>query len=935
MWKKTLEMRYVILVTMLLTVVMVCYGAIRFHSNNMTVSNTRPIAMEGFRIRFEDGSCKNVELPENITAPAGEKIVLLNVLTREMENQTLAFRTSNCRVAVRVDGGLIYEYGQDESGDFVKSPGYLWHFVQLPAAFETGSLEIEMASPYRNLGGMVNQVVWGARSSCILNFMYSEWVHVIIGFSLLIVGLVFLVFHYVLGHLNMQNSGLFHFALGTILFAIHLITLSGMLQVFYGNAMVYYLVGYCTLYLCFVPFVLFMADTMFVQYGGQLRVAAAIYLGIYVVLMLLQWFGVADLALFANGAWVVNMLFLASFVVMVGFKVRGKSAATIDVVVGLLSLMEIAFVFTDYFVGGVRKLGLRHYGMIVLALVPACYYIYRSVHLYQQELDEKLQLNNQAMKTLTESQAKLSRRVEGLEQERDSAVKINRMKSTFLGNVAEKLLMPMSRIIGMNDLILRDEISEGARELAGNVQSESSIMLTLIHNIMDYSRVEDGRLEIKPVAYQVENLIYDMCELVSIGIIDKKIDFVVDVSPNLPRELLGDELRIRQILTNILNNAIHHTDSGTIRFKVESVLTDADEVMLTIVVTDTGSGMDETKLKGIFENYLLYEGANLSGTKGTGLGLAVCKKLVELMQGSIQAQSQVGEGSTFTITLPQKIINGMPLVEPDMLQYKVVIFETNHLQRMILKKTCKDMEVDADFAVDENEFRALLEQNVYRTAIICEAEFERQSEYLKREEFAVMRVVVITDVAGSVNTYENAEILQRPVQCMNLYDAIAGNDLAKPIEVNHVQKFIAPQANVLIVDDNPSNVKICMAMLEPYKMQLTTSFSGRDCLEILLEKPVFDLVFLDYMMPELSGAELIGTIRGMEEKYYKTLPIIAMTARQINGAKEAFVAEGFDHYVDKPFEASQLEKILEAYLPEEKMLYGENPSEGNGKDEEE
>ena len=159
---------------------------------------------------------------------------------------------------------------------------------------------------------------------------------------------------------------------------------------------------------------------------------------------------------------------------------------------------------------------------------------------------------------------------------------------------------------------------------------------------------------------------------------------------------------------------------------------------------------------------------------------------------------------------------------------------------------------------------------------------------------------------------------------MNLYDAIIGNDIVKPIQVNNVHKFIAPLANVLIVDDNPSNIKIFMAMLEPYKMCITTALTGRECIEILEEQPVFDLVLLDYSMPEFSGSEIVSKIREFDDKYYKTLPIVAMTAHKINGAKELFISEGFDNYINKPFEAMHLERIIEKYIPEDKLLNSEN-----------
>lgn len=932
--KKICKMRYFVSFAICLTLLILAYGIIRFHYNSLTVSNTIPVKFEDWKVIFDDESCKDLVLPATINVKANEKVVLSNYISEQIAGQTIAFRTVNQNVNVKLDGESIYNYRQDTAGKFVDSPGNLWHFVTVPEHYEQGELTIELDSPYRNLGGRVTEIVWGARSSCILNFMYSEWVHVFCGFALFIIGLVFVVFYYVLGHLKMQNSGVFYFSISAIFLSMHIVILSGMLQIFYGNAVVYYIVSLATIYFAFIPYLVFLSRSLFKKERKLLTAISSCYLSLYIVILLLQSFGVCDMALFYVPIWIVNIAILITLCVCIIRRIYLKQSELIHYVMFFLFACEVIFIILDYLYYRIDCVGFRHYGLIALLLIPAGYYIYKVVHQYRLDSEEKIQLNNSAMQSLVESQAKMSREIENLIQAKENAQDMNSMKSIFLENVAEKLLMPMNRIIGLDELLLRDDISDNAKDLAGNLQSEASVMLTLINNIMDYSKVENGHMEIKPVAYHVETLLYDMCEIVSLGIIDKDINFIVDFSPNIPRELLGDEIRLRQILTNILNNATHYTNEGVIRFKVDSKLNYADEVLLTIVISDTGIGIEESQLHRLFENFLMSDVNSLAEHKGTGLGLAVCKQLLELMSGSINVESTVGEGSVFTITIPQKIVNGMPLVQAERSEYKVLIFETNKLQRMMMKKTCMDIEVQADFIYDETEFKESILSNVYRTVIITEEEYLKYREYLDSDVCAGIRKVVLVDVAASVASYENAELLQRPVNCMNLYDAISGNDIAKPIAAKYTQNFIAPYAKVLIVDDNPSNLKILMAMMEPYKMQITTSVSGRESIEILKKQKDFDLVFMDYSMPEMSGIEVLSEIRELDDKYYKTLPIIAMPAQKINGAKELFVSEGFDNYIDKPFEVIHLEKILEAYIDEEKLFRSENVNDASISDNE-
>jgi len=920
-------MRYFISLAIFLTVAMLGYGMIRFHYNALTVSNTTPIEFENWKVTFADESCKDITLPATISAKRNEKIILSNAITEEIAGQTVAFRTVNQNVNVQLDGKTIYEYRQPTDGKFVHSPGNLWHFVTIPENYEQGLLDVELSSPYKNLGGRVTEIVWGARSACILSFMYSEWFHILLGFSVFIIGIVFVVFYYVLGHLKMQNNGVFYISIASLCLAIHLMVLSGMLQVFYGNAVMYYLISYSTMFFAFIPFLVFMSRTFFKEEESLLKPVSVCYLIFYVCILILQTLGICDMFVFMFPVSIVNIVCLLIILGCVIHKKMQNQIKIIHYIIAALSAAEIVCIILDYMNDNQFHVGYRHYGLILLFFIPAGYHLYSAVHQYRADSDNKIQLNNAAMQSLVESQAKMSREIENLSQAKEDAQDMNNMKSMFLGNVAERLLMPMNRIIGLDELIIRDDINDNIRELAGNLQSEASLMLTLINNIMDYSKVENGQLEIKPVAYHVENLLYDMCELVSIGIIDKKIDFIVDFSPNIPKGLLGDEIRLRQILTNILNNAINYTTEGTIRFKVDSELNFADEVLLTIVISDTGIGIEEDQLHKLFENYLLSDASTLAEHKGSGLGLAVCKRLIELMSGSIKVESTIGEGSVFTITIPQKIVNGMPIVEAEKSEYKVLIFETNKIQRMMMKKVCMDIEVQADFVYDENEFKESITSNVYRTVIICEDEYLKQIEYLSSDECAGIRVVVLADVASSVTSYENAELLQRPVQCMNLYDAISGNDIAKPIVANYTQNFIAPLAKILVVDDNPSNLKIIMAMMEPYKMQIITTVSGRECIDILREDKSFDMVFLDYSMPEASGVEILSEIRDFDDKYYKTLPVVAMPAQRINGAKELFVSEGFDNYIDKPIDVMHLEKLLEIYISEDKLIRSENSGE--------
>ena len=241
---------------------------------------------------------------------------------------------------------------------------------------------------------------------------------------------------------------------------------------------------------------------------------------------------------------------------------------------------------------------------------------------------------------------------------------------------------------------------------------------------------------------------------------------------------------------------------------------------------------------------------------------------------------------------------------------------------MMLKKVFMDLNLDAEFASNDDEFVSKLDSGVYHTVLICQSQYEKHQEYLEQPLNAPVRKVVMADIANTIQNYENADFLQRPIQCMNLYDAISGNDIVEPIVVDSDNHFVAPQANILIVDDSPANLKIATGMMESYKMNIQTAISGTACLEMLMASMEYDMVFLDYSMKGISGVETLRTLREYNDKYYKTLPVIAMTVPMINGAKELFLEEGFDDYIPKPLEQGQLSAILEKFLPEDKKIGG-------------
>ena len=404
-----------------------------------------------------------------------------------------------------------------------------------------------------------------------------------------------------------------------------------------------------------------------------------------------------------------------------------------------------------------------------------------------------------------------------LRDAKQQADKANRAKSEFLANMSHEIRTPINAIMGMNEMVLRESGDKSIRAYAQDIESASQSLLALINDILDFSKVEAGKMDIVLARYELSSVLSDVVNMVQLKAENKDLAFSVEVDENLPSGLWGDPTRVRQIMINILNNAVKYTQSGSVTLRVTSQSAiDSDEketnypqIVLNIQVIDTGIGIKEEDRAKLFQNFVRLDVSRNRNIEGTGLGLALTWRLVQLMGGQILVDSVYGKGSTFTVLLPQKVTNAEPLGD----------FKQQHEKRLA----------------------------------------ERQQYH---------------------------------------------------------EKFIAPEARILAVDDNQMNRTVVKSLLKATKVQVTLADSGKACLEDLRQGK-FDLVLLDHMMPDMDGIETLNHIR--EEKLAEGVPIIALTANAIVGSRDRYIEAGFTDYLSKPIRGQDLEMMLSRYLPAEKL----------------
>ena len=383
----------------------------------------------------------------------------------------------------------------------------------------------------------------------------------------------------------------------------------------------------------------------------------------------------------------------------------------------------------------------------------------------------------------------------------------SKAKNEYLANMAHDIRTPINTVLGMNEMILRENKDVEINEYANNIKRASNILVELVNDILDISKIESGKMELIEDSYEVKELLNDIITVINDKCKKKNLQFVVNIDKNIPSGLYGDVNKIKQVLLNLLTNAVKYTQSGTITFDINIMnRNESDTVELYVSVTDTGSGIQQENLKSIFSSFKRIDEIRNTKIEGTGLGLNIVYQLLKLMKSKIEVQSEYGIGSKFYFLLDQKIVDNTPI--------------DNYL---------------------ENFKSQINKKNNYRVG------------------------------------------------------------------------FVAPEARILVVDDNEMNLLVASKLLKDTQMKIDIVSSGFGCLAKINEKK-YNLILMDIKMPELDGVETLRRIRNGNSINVDT-PVIALTADVVAGVKEKYIKEGFIDYISKPIDAKKFETKVGSYIP--------------------
>ncbi|MCM1088620.1 MAG: PocR ligand-binding domain-containing protein, partial [Muribaculaceae bacterium] len=412
--------------------------------------------------------------------------------------------------------------------------------------------------------------------------------------------------------------------------------------------------------------------------------------------------------------------------------------------------------------------------------------------------------------------------------------KTSNMKSDFLANMSHEIRTPMNAVIGMAEMALREELPSAARNYINQIKDAGKSLLTIINDILDFSKIESGKMDINVVDYEPMSVMNDVTNIVMTRLKGKEVELILDISPNLPSKLLGDNIRIKQILLNLANNAAKFTSRGRILLKMDYMNAAPDEIELQVSIEDTGIGIKKEDLDKLFQSFQQVNSKRNRNIEGTGLGLAISKQLLALMDGNIWVESEYEKGSKFSFVLPQKIIDDTPSIgvkNPEDILVTGLISNPYVKERFFqdverLGVEWKDLDSEAEFAANYGNKKKFLfvEQSIFSATL---------EDYVK--DHPDLTAVLLIDFFDTVkyDDIPNLLVMKKPLSILNIAIILNGED--PHMDTNGAEmsefEFIAPEANILIVDDNAVNLTVAEGLLEPLKMQVDTATSGMEAID--------------------------------------------------------------------------------------------------------
>ena len=758
---------------------------------------------EGWLMASPDSAEKvAVDLPYSEKIQASGKITFYNILPEEYSNMTLRFLAENAEVRVLLDGEMLYHQETEESS----AEGE--YYAYIPGVLEDGAVSgelcIELTAVDPNKEVMLGSMIVETSDTLVIGLVGSNLTDIACCLLIVITAIIMFVLAMIRWYTSQPSRGELYLGLFGLTAGVYCFIGTDTLNIFFNLREAYVMQEYLMLMLPLF-LALYFDQNLHSLYPRRFAALLCVVVCNAVVQILLEWLQIWNLVEMADiSTAVVGLVCAVGIASLLQMEHKDSRYQTLLPVIAVFVLMtgEVAKVVLNAFsIYAFAKVAGLH-GMTSSGMMLAILHILQISKEYRSDAEEKVKAAELQNKLLEQANR-------DADLARQEALAANEAKGKFLAQMSHEIRTPINAVLGMDEMILRESKEQHIKEYAMDIYTAGQTLLSLINDILDFSKIDSGKMEIVPAAYDISSMIHDLVNMASQRAADKALDLKVEIDAQIPSRLYGDDVRIRQVLINILTNAVKYTQEGTVWLRVQSRVVD-EKAVLRFEVEDTGIGIKAEDLPKLSAEFERIEEVRNRNIEGTGLGMSITVQLLALLGSRLQVESTYGKGSKFYFELEQKIIDPAP----------------------------------------------------------------------------------IGDFASKV---------QQMAQ-----------------DFHYEATLYAPDAKILVVDDNAVNRKVLQNLLKETAIQVTEAASGAECLQLVQENR-YDLIFLDHMMPEMDGVETLHGIKALSECPCKDTPVVVLTANAVSGAKEAYLSEGFDDFLSKPVVPDKLEAMLLKMLPQEML----------------